>query len=133
ASTGIPDAFRKIAGTCLRQYRLNEALIRRQNPEALHQARVALRRLRSAFSIFAPLLDDDAFTRLRDEIRWLAGALGEARDLDVLLGDRELDAQAREELEAACDAAYAGALEATSSARARTLMLDLSEWLALGD
>ena len=126
------DAFRAIAGSCLRQYRLNEAAIDRAHPEAVHQARVALRRLRSAFSIFMPMLDDDLFAGLREETRWLANALGEARDLDVLLSGGTGEPELRGRLEQACDEAYGRALAAVSSARARALMLDLSRWLALG-
>ena len=126
------EAFVHIAGSCLRQYRLNEALIERQHPDALHQARVSLRRLRSAFSIFAAMLADDAFERLREEAKWLANTLGEARDLDVLLSGEPAAAPARTRIEEAHDAAYDSALEAAASARARALMLDLSQWLAMG-
>lgn len=127
-------AFRQIAGACLRHFRLNEPLIDRAEPEAVHQTRVALRRLRSAFSIFRPILEDGAFQRLREETRWLAGTLGEARDLDVLIaagGDAGAEAPAR--LEQARDDAYGRAEAALASWRARALMLDLSEWLLLGD
>lgn len=130
--TTAADAFRRIAGACLRQFRLNEPLIERDNPEAVHQARVALRRLRSAFSIFRPMLEDAAFPRLREESRWLAGTLGDARDLDVLRTRCDSDDLAAR-LEQARAAAYAEAASALASQRARALMLDLSEWLALGE
>ncbi|MGH6624536.1 MAG: CYTH domain-containing protein, partial [Burkholderiaceae bacterium] len=53
------------------------------DPECIHQARVALRRFRSAIRLLDRKHDD--FPRgLNDELRWLAGALGGARDLDVL-------------------------------------------------
>jgi CHAD domain-containing protein len=57
---------------------------RGDDPEDVHQARVATRRLRSHLRSFAPLLDaptDD----VRDELRWLADTLGQVRDADVLL------------------------------------------------
>ncbi len=41
--------------------------------------------LRSAFSLYKPLLTDAEAERLKDELRWLAGTLGDARNLDVLL------------------------------------------------
>jgi CHAD domain-containing protein len=53
--------------------------------EALHQARVATRRMRSDLRTFGPLLDLDWTSRLRDELRWIGSSLGEVRDLDVLL------------------------------------------------
>ena len=54
------------------------------DPEGVHQARVATRRLRSDLRTFAPLLDDDWRVRTRAELAWLADALGAVRDTDVL-------------------------------------------------
>lgn len=53
--------------------------------EGVHQARVATRRLRSDLRTFAPVLDQAWATHLRAELKWLAAALGEVRDADVLL------------------------------------------------
>jgi CHAD domain-containing protein len=55
-----------------------------EDPEALHQARVGTRRLRSDLRTFGPLLDEGWVLPLRDELRWLGGALGTVRDIDVL-------------------------------------------------
>lgn len=55
-----------------------------RDPEALHQARVATRRLRSDLRTFGPLLDEPWVSSLRDELRWLGGTLGTVRDIDVL-------------------------------------------------
>jgi CHAD domain-containing protein len=55
------------------------------DPEDLHQARVGVRRLRSDLRTFGPLLDTAWAAGLRTELRWLGGALGAVRDLDVLL------------------------------------------------
>jgi CHAD domain-containing protein len=57
---------------------------RRDLPDALHKMRVATRRLRSALSTFGPLLDRARTDPLRDELRWLAGVLGAARDAEVM-------------------------------------------------
>lgn len=125
------EAFQRIAGTCLRQFRLNEAVLARTDgAEALHQARVALRRLRSALSIFRLVLQDARLDHFRSELRWLAATLGDARDIDVLIGrgaDYETD-----RLRAARSHAYAAVQEALASGRARDLMIDLSEWIAIG-
>jgi len=51
---------------------------------AVHQMRVGCRRLRSDLRTFAALLDRDWVDQLRDELRWIAGVLGEARDAEVL-------------------------------------------------
>jgi CHAD domain-containing protein len=55
------------------------------DPEELHQARVATRRLRAILRAASPLLDPAWTDSLRAELAWLGGALGPVRDLDVLL------------------------------------------------
>ena len=68
--------------------RANEACIRaRRNPEGLHQARVALRRLRSVFSAFRGLLPESDRRRIGADLRWIARRLGPARDWDVFAAD----------------------------------------------
>ena len=52
--------------------------------EALHEMRVATRRLRAALSLFSEVLPAGA-PRFREELGWVAGALGAVRDLDVQL------------------------------------------------
>src|SRR5207302_1981585 len=54
------------------------------DPEDVHQARVATRRLRSDLRTFASLLDPDWAASLVEELRWLGGVLGDVRDADVL-------------------------------------------------
>jgi triphosphatase len=55
-----------------------------EDPEELHDMRVASRRARSAMQIFAGALPVRS-RRFRDELKWIAGELGEVRDLDVQL------------------------------------------------
>ena len=55
-----------------------------EDPEAVHQARVGVRRLRSTLRTFKPLLDQDWVGRLRDELKWLANLLGDVRDAEAL-------------------------------------------------
>jgi len=52
--------------------------------EALHDMRVATRRLRAAMAAFRPFLSP-RILRFRDQLGWVAAALGEVRDLDVQL------------------------------------------------
>ena len=133
ADIDAAQAFQHIARACLRQFRLNEMLLRgERSPAALHQARVALRRLRSAFSLFQTMLGDSRFDRLREETRWLAGTLGDARDIDVMIARNEHE-DFRARLEEARARAYAAAEAALESDRARSLMLDLAEWIAVGE
>ena len=56
------------------------------DPEHVHQARVATRRLRSDLRTFRALFDEAWAADLRTELRWLGGVLGRVRDADVLLG-----------------------------------------------
>ena len=60
------------------------ATTRLDRPDALHRMRVATRRLRSALVTFRPLLERSRTDPLRDELRWLAGVLGVARDAEVM-------------------------------------------------
>ena len=55
------------------------------DPDAVHDFRVAARRMRSVLKSTRALFDEDWLKALRDELRWIAGELAAARDLDVLL------------------------------------------------
>lgn len=57
-------------------------LLAGDDPEFVHQARVALRRMRSAIRLWRGQVDFPA--DLLEELKWLAAALGGARDADVL-------------------------------------------------
>lgn len=127
------SAFQTIAQACIRQFRINEDLLLATHDAApLHQARVALRRLRSAFSLFKPVVADGRFEHLRQELRWLAGALGEVRNLDVLI-QRTTDAAIGTTLRDARKRSFAAACDALESPRTRRLLLDLAEWISVGD
>jgi CHAD domain-containing protein len=62
------------------------------DPEQLHQHRVAIRRMRTLLRVGKPLLDPSWVRALRAELAWAGGALGEVRDLDVLLEHLRADA-----------------------------------------
>jgi inorganic triphosphatase YgiF len=132
------EGFAAIAYACLRHFRLNEDLVvTAQDPGALHQARVAMRRLRSAFTLFRPVISDDAYPQLREEVRWFTSQLGDARNLDVLIKrfGRETGEEAdriRERLGSEREAAYAQVIEALASDRLRALMIDLVGWIETG-
>ena len=63
--------------------RATDPLVRRDAPDAVHAMRVACRRMRSTFQSFRALLDRSRTDDLVVELRWLAGELGGARDLEV--------------------------------------------------
>lgn len=68
----------------LNELRQHDPLVRADAPDAVHTMRVATRRLRSAFATFRPLLDRDITDPVREELKWIAGVLGEARDAEVM-------------------------------------------------
>jgi CHAD domain-containing protein len=54
-------------------------------PEPVHQMRVAVRRARSAFSLFRPVIDNAALAPSADALKRLGQMLGPARDWDVFM------------------------------------------------
>jgi CHAD domain-containing protein len=76
---------RAIAASVVRLTKHDTVMRLDTDPEGVHQARVATRRLRSDLRTFRPLLDREWASALRDELGWLARALGVVRDGDVLL------------------------------------------------
>ena len=139
------EAFAAVARACLRHLRLNEAVfLASRDPEALHQIRVALRRLRSAFTLFRPVLAADPRAAiLRDEIKRVTEPFGRARNLDVFLdetlapeierrpeeaGLHDLRARLGEERERA----YAAVLAILDSAAWRGLVIDAVAWIEAG-
>ncbi|MFE3105134.1 CHAD domain-containing protein [Nocardia tengchongensis] len=68
--------------------------VRQDLPDSVHKMRVATRRLRSVLKSYRRVLRRRAVGEITDELRWLAGLLGVARDAEVraerftaLLGD----------------------------------------------
>ncbi len=84
----VDEAFVALAFDCLAHLQTNErGVIDGRNPEYRHQARVALRRLRSLFRTFAPIFPEAAWTALLGQVKHLAHTLGDARNLDVFLDE----------------------------------------------
>ena len=97
----LADAGRRILAARLAQLQAGlDGLHNDADVEALHDARVAARRMRSAFKLLK-----DAFPRrearpLARTLRSLARALGEVRDLDVLIARVRADARTHQEEDA---------------------------------
>ena len=117
-----------------------EALRERPEPENVHQARVAARRLRALLKIFKPLARDDAALALDAALDGLAGELDAARDLDVFVGEVWEPASATFEdhdtfdrnLKAARANAYLRMEAALESPHARDVLLEAAAWLEAG-
>ncbi len=136
-------AFTLIGRACLRHLVANVSAMIGRDENALHQMRVALRRLRAAISLFSPVVRDDRADAIKTELRWLARELGPSRNLDTLLFEviKPLRNQhknepgfvsisnmfARKRIKS-----YRQAQEAVQSARFRALVLDTAEWVEAG-
>jgi triphosphatase len=132
AGMAIGEAFEVIVHACLKHYRLNEPLVLgARKPEALHQARVAMRRLRSALTLFRPAVEDVEFQHLRHELRWFTAQLSDARNLDVYL-ERDLEENERARLIRKRERAYERVSDAMDSNKFRRLLIDLVGWAAIG-
>jgi len=78
------EAFCQLLWHCLAHLQANEDMVLYGDDiEGVHQMRVALRRLRSCFNLYSPLIAKSAYRQLRQELKWLANGLGVARDWDV--------------------------------------------------
>ena len=151
AGMSVTDAFSQVVLSCLAHLQTNErGLLETDDEEYLHQARVALRRLRSAFSVFGRALPRAGFEGLLTELRWLGTHLGPARDWDVFATQSlpalagafpgDLGLHRLIETTAARRAnADRGASEAVASVRYTTLLLDVltalyrQPWMTLPD
>jgi CHAD domain-containing protein len=127
------DAFLRAIGHLLEVLRQQTARIRPDGgPEAVHQARVALRRLRSLFRVFRNATDCASLRDLDARFREVLAVLGPARDWDVFLGGIGRQVAAAfpgEKRIAALMRAAAGHREAAY--RAVLAMLDAPAWRLL--
>ncbi len=117
----------------------NSPQILKAKPEAIHQTRVAIRRMRAFLRAFKGQIDYMDRKALNGELRWLQTKLGECRDWHVLRADtlpkmKGLSPEMRVELDELCQRMHrkqlAQALQTYSSRRAQRLILHLQSWLA---
>ncbi len=114
-----------------------------EDPEEVHDMRVATRRMRAAIKLFQDALPERA-RWVRDELKWVAGVLGDVRDLDVQLEQieewsEEDDEESREALSRTGNAlerqreeARGRLIEALDSARYERLESSFAAMLKLG-
>ncbi|MFM0041684.1 CHAD domain-containing protein [Paraburkholderia sediminicola] len=98
------------------------------SPEALHKLRVSLRRLRSLWWAFEPLLDKGENTRQRALYKYLATAAGKTRDWDILIElitqDERVAHDTAPRLQEARGGALATSRETLSNADVKHLLQD---------
>jgi CHAD domain-containing protein len=130
------DVVRQAVGAAVTRILQHDPGVRiGDDPEDVHQARVGSRRLRSDLRTFGSLLDPTWLGVTRDELRWLAAALGEVRDLDVLIDRFRAQAAALAEPDTGALAPLFRRLATErEEARARLLaVLDSPRYVALLD
>jgi triphosphatase len=140
-NNNVISAFKKIAWECIQHFQGNQDMVLHgADIEAVHQMRVALRRLRSAFSLFRVIIESNESIALLIDLKWLSNLLGHARDLDVFITETVPRLLMRFENHAGLmklhDIALASQIEAyaevrtaLSSQRYQCLILTLAAWL----
>ena len=84
AEDPLPVAARRVLRRHFERMLLHEAEVRAQDgAEPVHDMRVATRRLRAALRVFDDALPARESGTLARQLKWIAGALGRVRDLDV--------------------------------------------------
>ena len=132
------DALRAIISPDVIRFLHADVDVRRDADDAVHQLRVAARRLRSTLRTFAPLFDPEWAQGLQEDLAWIAREMGTIRDSEVLLQrlvehGASLPVAEREPVQAFVtdflgrrrDTARSGALAALRSDRHEFLIEDL--------
>jgi CHAD domain-containing protein len=70
-----------------------------RDSECVHRMRVATRRARAALRTASGVLEQEREERLRAELAWLGGVLGDVRDLDVIIAHLRAEADSLEPAE----------------------------------
>jgi CHAD domain-containing protein len=85
ATTPAGEAAVVVVRPAASRFLVLEPAVRRGDPAAVHDMRVAARRIRTALRLFRPVVPDQS-EALRSELRWSARLLGTVRDVDVQRG-----------------------------------------------
>lgn len=126
--TDIADALSAVLRKATAAIRANEAGSRRGGDlESLHQMRVATRRIRAYLKAARPALDPEVADGLRLDLADLAGALGEVRDLDVMIDRLHAEAAALGDPDTAALDRLIDSLDAHRTAARQTLIARLDE------
>lgn len=137
----VHAAFAHIVQNCLGQIQANEeGILDTDDPEFVHQMRVAVRRMRAALRLFSPLVPKEQTAARQEELRWLAGELNGARNWDVFtqetlppiilaFPDHQGLAWLRTVSVERCRRSRARAREAVASARYQQFLFALGVWL----
>lgn len=135
----LEQGFQLLMDNCLAQIQGNEdGVMNGSDSEHLHQMRVGLRRLRATLALFKKYIQ--APPEIAAQLRWLAGALGPARDWEVLAAETLSDVARRRPDQAQLEhlRQHAGSMagkhrraaaDALASRAYARLLLSLGSWL----
>jgi inorganic triphosphatase YgiF len=112
----MEQALQRVGRACLAHLLRNEPAARVGEIEGVHQMRVATRRLRSMLSAVKKMLPEAERRWVIDEIKTVTGALGPARNLDVLATELLPPARAEASDQPGWDELSAAAQEARAKA-----------------
>jgi triphosphatase len=136
------DAARAVIAAGLAQLQANDAgLATGNDPEYVHQARVAMRRMRSALRMFRREIGIDRARRWRDALARTSRALGRSRDWDVFAlrmlpaaleehGDAALAARLKRRVARRRSREREAAREALRAGAHALALLEISQWIA---
>jgi inorganic triphosphatase YgiF len=143
-SLPVAEAFKAIAHSCLRQIVANTTAVLSHSPDALHQMRVGMRRLRVAIWVFSEILRDDQTEQIKSKLKYYANELAPARDLEVMIVEVLRPFSRRYPKEKGFISlirsfsrrrkkAYDRAIQVITSDEFRTFTIDCSAWIQAGD
>jgi inorganic triphosphatase YgiF len=138
-SMTVEGVLQNIGRSCISHLLRNEPAALSGQTEGVHQMRIAARRLRAALSALKAMIPAEHYSWTLEELKWLAGMLGPARDWDVFAAnllrpvERALPVEAdlkrlAEAAEQRRRVAYEGLKEAIGSQRYTATMLRLAQW-----
>jgi triphosphatase len=139
AALTVEAVLQRIGRSCLAHLLWNEPAVLTDQPEGVHQMRIAVRRMRSVLSALKSMLPAEQYRCTSDELKRLAGSLAPARNWDVfaanLLEPVERALPVERELVYLAEAAeqrrrvaYDGAKQAILSQQHTRAMLKLAWW-----
>jgi triphosphatase len=134
------ESFQIVCSECLHHLISNRSGVRAHIAEALHQARVALRRFDAAIKLFGNIQSEQKAMKVARELKWIGDELSGARELDVFIPDFLVPFSTKHPKESGVaevyrvciqqrEKAYERANAALASQRFRIFLIDVAEWI----
>ena len=136
AETRIAEAYPAILQACLTQFIANhENVLEVGAPEAIHQMRVSIRRLRSANGVFKPIIAAARVAPALALLKDIFKALGRVRNIDVLIAETfdKLAGMGLDKTQMAQLTPHLAAWREAELARVRALLETGDQWRAVFD